>query len=36
MRSANIRRTTKETEIEATVALDGQGRYDVATGIGFL
>lgn len=35
-RTATIVRTTKETEITATVALDGTGAYDVATGVGFL
>jgi imidazoleglycerol-phosphate dehydratase len=36
MREASIERNTKETRITATVRLDGTGRYDVATGIGFL
>lgn len=35
-RTATVKRTTKETKIEATVELDGTGAYDVATGIGFL
>jgi imidazoleglycerol-phosphate dehydratase len=35
MRSATIERTTKETSVSVTVILDGAGRYDVATGIGF-
>jgi imidazoleglycerol-phosphate dehydratase len=35
-RSAEIVRTTRETDIRLTVALDGQGRADVQTGIGFL
>ncbi|MBI1244610.1 MAG: imidazoleglycerol-phosphate dehydratase HisB [Alphaproteobacteria bacterium] len=35
-RRATVRRATKETQIEATVNLDGTGAYDVATGIGFL
>ena len=35
MRSATIERTTKETAVSATVELDGAGRYDVTTGIGF-
>ena len=35
-RTATIVRKTKETDIEATVALDGTGAYDVKTGIGFL
>lgn len=36
MRSASVRRETKETRIEVTVGLDGTGVYDVKTGIGFL
>jgi hypothetical protein len=36
MRKATIDRKTKETQITAEVALDGTGRYDVKTGIGFL
>ena len=36
MRQASIKRSTRETEIEATVDLDGTGVCDVATGIGFL
>ena len=36
MRRATVERRTKETEITASVALDGSGRCDVATGIGFL
>ena len=35
-RQATISRKTKETEITATVDLDGSGVFDVATGIGFL
>lgn len=35
MRSATIERKTKETEIEVTLDLDGTGRADIATGIGF-
>ncbi|MDA5194597.1 imidazoleglycerol-phosphate dehydratase HisB [Govanella unica] len=36
MRQATVARKTKETEISATVNLDGSGIYDVSTGIGFL
>ena len=36
MRQATVERVTKETRISATVDLDGGGRYDVSTGIGFL
>ncbi len=36
MREASVERTTKETRISVAVALDGTGRFDVATGIGFL
>ncbi len=36
MREASVERNTKETRISATVRLDGTGRYDVASGIGFL
>jgi imidazoleglycerol-phosphate dehydratase len=35
-RQATITRKTKETEISATVDLDGTGAYDVQTGVGFL
>jgi imidazoleglycerol-phosphate dehydratase len=34
-RAATIKRATKETDIEVAVDLDGSGRSDVATGIGF-
>ena len=36
MRTADVRRKTKETEIELALNLDGTGVYDVKTGIGFL
>ena len=36
MRKAEIARKTTETRISVAVELDGEGRYDVSTGIGFL
>ena len=36
MRKAKISRKTKETLIEVRLNLDGQGIYDISTGIGFL
>ena len=36
MRTASLTRETRETRIEVSVDLDGSGKYDVATGIGFL
>jgi len=36
VRQASVERNTKETRIKGTVELDGSGRYDVSTGIGFL
>ena len=36
MRKAEIARDTTETKIRASVDIDGTGRYDVKTGIGFL
>jgi imidazoleglycerol-phosphate dehydratase len=35
-RTASVERKTRETQINAQVDLDGTGRYEVATGIGFL
>src|ERR1700743_1957025 len=36
MRTATVERKTKETQVKATVNLDGTGKYKVTTGIGFL
>ena len=36
MRQATIKRSTNETQISIEVNLDGQGEYNVDTGIGFL
>lgn len=36
MRKAKIQRKTKETEISVEVNLDGTGKYEVSTGVGFL
>lgn len=36
MRQASIDRKTKETDISASVKLDGSGESDIQTGIGFL
>ncbi|MHA7889052.1 MULTISPECIES: imidazoleglycerol-phosphate dehydratase HisB [Roseicyclus] len=35
MRTAQITRTTAETDISVSVDLDGTGRYDCKTGVGF-
>ena len=35
MRSATISRKTTETSVTVTVNLDGEGHYDVKTGVGF-
>ena len=35
MRSAEVTRNTNETRISVKISLDGTGRYDVATGVGF-
>jgi len=36
MRTASIRRTTTETDVALTLALDGKGTAEIATGCGFL
>jgi imidazoleglycerol-phosphate dehydratase len=36
MRSATIKRETKETRITAELGLDGSGRHDIKTDVGFL
>jgi len=35
MRSASISRTTRETDISVEVKLDGTGKSDISTGVGF-
>ena len=35
MRTATVARTTRETDIAVTLGLDGTGRADCATGVGF-
>ena len=36
MRSSEIRRTTAETDIRLTINLDGTGKAEISTGVGFL
>jgi len=36
MRTANVERKTKETSISVDINIDGTGKYDIQTGIGFL
>jgi imidazoleglycerol-phosphate dehydratase len=36
MRAASVSRRTAETDVAASVALDGTGKAEIATGIGFL
>ena len=35
MRSASIERVTNETSVSVSVGLDGTGKHDIATGVGF-
>ena len=35
-RTATVERTTRETGVRVTLVIDGTGRTDVSTGIGFL
>jgi imidazoleglycerol-phosphate dehydratase len=36
MRSAEVERNTKETQIQGTLEIDGQGSYQISTGVRFL
>ena len=36
MRKASVDRKTRETEISVSLDLDGTGKYDIQTGVGFL
>jgi imidazoleglycerol-phosphate dehydratase len=36
MRTATIRRETKETQIQGRLGIEGRGRYEISTGIRFL
>jgi imidazoleglycerol-phosphate dehydratase len=36
MRTSELKRTTKETDIALTLSLDGTGRSEIDTGVGFL
>src|SRR5579862_1116280 len=36
MRSASLKRDTKETQIAGSLKIEGKGRYDISTGIRFL
>ena len=36
MRAASVSRRTAETDVAVAVALDGTGKAEIATGVGFL
>ncbi len=36
MRAASVSRRTAETDVAVTIALDGTGKAEIATGVGFL
>lgn len=36
MRKSDVKRKTNETDIEVSLDIDGTGKYDIETGIGFL
>ncbi|HMJ60971.1 MAG TPA: imidazoleglycerol-phosphate dehydratase, partial [Bryobacteraceae bacterium] len=36
MRAAKLERNTKETQISAELQIEGQGKYEISTGIRFL
>ena len=36
MRKGSVKRTTKETDVEVAIDLDGTGASSISTGIGFL
>jgi imidazoleglycerol-phosphate dehydratase len=36
MRTAHVKRHTRETQIEARLTIEGKGRYEISTGIRFL
>jgi len=36
MRQGEVQRTTRETDIQVKLTIDGSGEYDISTGIGFL
>lgn len=34
-RTANVKRKTNETDISVDVEIDGSGRFEIETGVGF-